>query len=78
MPLQPRGNIPIAANITFLEDSLGQYKKNFQYIHQQVLDKRCVWIKIFVIYLFKNYIIFEAPPTGQPKNYAMEKWGYLG
>ena len=24
---QPRGNIPIAANITFLEDSLGQYKK---------------------------------------------------
>ena len=27
MPLQPRGNIPIAANITFLEDSLGQYKK---------------------------------------------------
>ena len=39
MPLQPRGNIPIAANITFLEDSLGQYKINFQYIHQQVLDK---------------------------------------
>ena len=33
MPLQPRGNIPIAANTTFLEDSFGQY------IHQQVLDK---------------------------------------
>ena len=27
MPLQPRGNIPIAANITFLEDSLGHYNK---------------------------------------------------
>ena len=27
MPLQTRGNIPIAANITFLEDSLGQYRK---------------------------------------------------
>ena len=27
MPLQPRGNIPITANITFLEDSLGQYRK---------------------------------------------------
>ena len=27
MPLQPRGNIPIAANITFAEDFLGQYKK---------------------------------------------------
>ena len=23
-------------------------------------------------------LIFEAPPTGQPKNYAMEKGGYLG
>ena len=27
IPLQPRGNIPIAANITFLEDSLGHYNK---------------------------------------------------
>ena len=35
-------------------------------------------IKKFVIYSFKNYIIFKAPPTGQPKNYAMEKGGYLG
>ena len=39
---------------------------------------RFVMIKNFVIYSFKNYIIFEAPPTGQPKNYAMEKRGYLG
>ena len=36
--------------------------------------------KKIVIYSFKNYIIFKAPPTGpgQPKNYAMEKGGYLG
>ena len=34
--------------------------------------------KKIVIYWFKNYIIFEAPPTGHPKNYAMEKGGYLG
>ena len=27
MPFQPRGNIPIAANITFLEDSLRHYNK---------------------------------------------------
>ena len=48
MPLQPRGNILIAANITFFEDSLGQYKKNFQYIHQQVLDKGVFGLKILL------------------------------
>ena len=48
MPLQPRGNIPIAANITFLEDSLGQYKKNFQYIHQQILDKGVFGLKFLL------------------------------
>ena len=27
------------------------------------------------MYLFKNYVIFKTPSTGQPKNYAMEKGG---
>ena len=39
VPLQPRGNIPIAANITFLEDSLGQYKKNSKNYRSDVIHK---------------------------------------
>ena len=64
-----------AANITFLEGSLWLYNKTSHMSISRFLIKVCVWIKIFVIviYSFKNYIIFEAPPTGQPKNYAMEK-----
>ena len=73
MPMQPRGKIPIAANITFLEESLWHYNKTSNISISRFLIKVYNWIKIFVIYSFKNYIIFEAPPTGQPKNYALEK-----
>ena len=69
---------PNAANITFLEDSLGHFNKTSNISISRFLIKVYNWIKIFVIYSFKNYIIFEAPPTGQPKNYAMEMGGYLG
>ena len=33
--------------------------------------------RIMAVDSFKNYIIFEAPPTGQSKNYAIEKGGYI-
>ena len=45
MPLQPRVNIPIAANITFLEGSLRHYNKN---VHQQVLDKGVFGLKFLL------------------------------
>ena len=42
MPLQPRGNIPIAANITFLEDSLGHYNKTSNISISRFLIKVCL------------------------------------
>ena len=42
MPLQPRGNIPIAANITFLEDSLGHYNKTSNISISRFLIKMCL------------------------------------